>query len=438
MDMGIGYRNMSIKIKRIENMSLMKQLVLTILVALVICLVTMGIILPSILKPYYEMNVYEHLEQPAKYIEPGTNKMGEDIAFIIIMRSGAIYSSDNLEEKIPSLTAKEIIDLAKEEKGKFNSEGTNYYYLWGERKNSKNLILLSDSYIVEQEDRLLKIIVPTLVATIAITITLLFMWAQYILSKIKKLEKKTKAIITNDIVDGREFKIDDELNELNSTIEQVKIKIKQKDEYKNMMFQNLSHELKTPISVIQSYIEGVNDGVIEKNEAFKIIEEETNILSNQVKTILQINKIDYMKHSEKHKNSKVDITKVIISSIERHKLIRNDVECVLEVDDDLKDEEKMFRGTEDLWESVLDNILGNFIRYAKSSIVIKISRGEITLFNDGDKIKDNVIDKIFLPYVKGEKGQSGLGLSIVKKTVNLFGYDITANNLDNGVVFIIK
>ena len=438
MDMGIGYRNMSIKIKRIENMSLMKQLVLTILVALVICLVTMGIILPSILKPYYEMNVYEHLEQPAKYIEPGTNKMGEDIAFIIIMRSGAIYSSDNLEEKIPSLTAKEIIDLAKEEKGKFNSEGTNYYYLWGERKNSKNLILLSDSYIVEQEDRLLKIIVPTLVATIAITITLLFMWAQYILSKIKKLEKKTKAIITNDIVDGREFKIDDELNELNSTIEQVKIKIKQKDEYKNMMFQNLSHELKTPISVIQSYIEGVNDGVIEKNEAFKIIEEETNILSNQVKTILQINKIDYMKDSEKHKNSKVDITKVIISSIERHKLIRNDVECVLEVDDDLKDEEKMFRGTEDLWESILDNILGNFIRYAKSSIVIKISRGEITLFNDGDKIKDNVIDKIFLPYVKGEKGQSGLGLSIVKKTVNLFGYDITANNLDIGVVFIIK
>ena len=109
MDMGIGYRNMSIKIKRIENMSLMKQLVLTILVALVICLVTMGIILPSILKPYYEMNVYEHLEQPAKYIEPGTNKMGEDIAFIIIMRSGAIYSSDNLEKKIDVLL-KEITE----------------------------------------------------------------------------------------------------------------------------------------------------------------------------------------------------------------------------------------------------------------------------------------------------------------------------------------
>ena len=438
MDMGIGYRSMSMKIKKVENMNLTKQLVLVTLVALVICLVALGIILPSILKPYYEMNIYEHLEQPAKYIEPGTNKMGEDIAFITVMKSGAIYSSDNLGEKVPGLDAREIVKKATEEKGKFVNNKVTYYYLWGERKSSRNLILLSDSYIVEQEDRLLGIILPTLLITIATTIILLFMWSQYVVSKIKKLEKKTKAIITNDVVEGREFVIDDELNELNSTIEQVKVKLKQKDEYKNMMFQNLSHELKTPISVIQSYVEGANDGVIKKDEAIKVIEEETNILSNQVKTILQINKIDYMKDNEKHKNNKVDIAKVIIASIEKHKMIRNDVECVLEVEDDLKEKDKMFRGTEELWEAVLDNILGNFVRYAKSSIVIKVTKGEITFFNDGEKIKDSVIDKIFLPYVKGEKGQSGLGLSIVKKTVNLFGYDITANNIDNGVVFVIK
>jgi signal transduction histidine kinase len=267
------------------------------------------------------MNIYEHLEQPAKYIEPGTNKMGEDIAFITVMRSGTLYSSDNLEEKVPGLSANEIVNKATGEKGKFVNNKVTYYYLWGERKNSKNLILLSDSYIVEQEDRLLGIILPTLLITIATTIILLFMWSQYVVSKIKKLEKKTKAIITNDVVEGREFVVDDELNELNSTIEQVKIKLKQKDEYKNMMFQNLSHELKTPISVIQSYVEGANDGVIEKDEAIKVIEEETNILSNQVKTILQINKIDYMKDNEKHKNSRVDITKVIITSIEK-KIVR--------------------------------------------------------------------------------------------------------------------
>ena len=221
MVMGIGYRNLSVRIKKIENMSLTKQLVLVTLVALVICLVTMGIILPSILKPYYEINIYEHLEQPAKYIEPGTSKMGEDIAFIIKMRSGAIYISDNLQEKIPGISTNEILDKATEEKGKFSHNKTTYYYLWGERKNSKNLIILDDSYILEQEDRLLGIILPTLLITIAKTFILLFLWSQYILTKIKKLEKKTKAIITNDVVEGKEFKVDDELNELNSTIEQV-------------------------------------------------------------------------------------------------------------------------------------------------------------------------------------------------------------------------
>ncbi len=438
MDMGIGYRSMSMKIKKIENMRLSKQLVLVTLVALLICLVTMGIILPSILKPYYEMNIYEHLEQPAKYIEPGTSKMGEDIAFIIIMKSGALYSSDNLTQKVPGMTAEEIVNKAAGTKGKFENNGTAYYYLWGERKVSKNLIIMPDSYITEQEDKLLGIILPTLLITIATTIILLVLWSQYVLSKIKKLEKKTKAIITNDVVEGREFVVDDELNELNSTIEQVKLKLKQKDEYKNMMFQNLSHELKTPISVIQSYVEGVNDGVIEKDEALKVIEEETNILSNQVKTILQINKIDYMKDSEKHKNSKTDIAKVIIESIEKHKLICSEMEYILDIDDELKDNEKLFVGTEDLWESVVDNILGNFIRYAKTNITVKIAKGEITFFNDGEKIKEKVLDTIFLPYVKGEKGQSGLGLSIVKKTVNIFGYDITAVNVDNGVIFTIK
>jgi len=49
-----------------------------------------------------------------------------------------------------------------------------------------------------------------------------------------------------------------------------------------------------------------------------------------------------------------------------------------------------------------------------------------------------VLDRIFLPYVKGSKGQTGLGLSIVKKTVNVFGYDITAENTDKGVIFIIR
>lgn len=424
------------RIKKIENMSLSKQLVCVTLVALAICLIIQGIILPRFLKPFYELSIYAHLKQPSKYIEPGTGKMGDDIAFIIITKSGAVYTSDNLNKMVPDLSYKEILEFASDTKGKFEHNKSTYYYLWGERESAKNLILMDDSSIKTQEKSLLGIIFPTMIATISVTIALLVAWSQYVLGKIKKLEKKTKSLITGEKVEGREFIIDDELNELNSTIEQVGKELKEKDEYKNMMFQNLSHELKTPISVIQSYVEGVNDGVVDKEEALKIIEEETATLSNQVKTILQINKIDYMKDSKKYLDSETNLNKVILESVEKHKLMRSDIEFVISLNPDKQPNE--FVGTEDMWNSVIDNILGNFVRYANSKISICIENKTIILENDGERLKTDMLTKIFLPYVKGNKGQSGLGLSIVKKTVNIFGYDITAENTEKGVRFIIN
>lgn len=362
--------------------------------------------------------------------------MGEDIAFIIITKSGATYTSDNLNKMVPDLNCKEIIELATGTKGKFKHNNNTYYYLWGEREGARNLILMDDTGIKEQEDNLLSIIFPTMIATIAVTVALLIAWSQYVLGKIKKLEIKTKSLITEERVEGREFIIDDELNELNSTIEQVGRQLKQKEEYKNMMFQNLSHELKTPISVIQSYVEGVNDGVVDKEEALKVIGEETEALSSQVKTILQINKIDYMKDNKKYKESRTDIHKVILDSAQKHKLMRTELEFIVELNEDKQD--NIFVGTEDMWISVIDNILGNFIRYADKKISIKVEDNKIILENDGEKLEQNMLSKIFLPYVKGNKGQSGLGLSIVKKTVNIFGYDITAENTEDGVRFVIK
>ena len=428
---------MKYKIKKIENMNLSKQLVCVTLVALVICLIIMGGILPRILKPFYELSIYSYLKQPAEFIEPGTNKMGEDISFIIITKSGAVYTSDNLNKMIPDLTYSEIINKASEPQGKFAIKDKTYYYLWGQKNRANNLILMDDTSIKSQEKSLLGIILPTMISTIAITIVLLFTWSQYILKKIKKLEKKTKGLITGEKVEGKEFIIDDELNELNSTIEQVDKQLKAKDEYKNMMFQNLSHELKTPISVIQSYIEGVNDKVVEKDEALKIIEEETTNLSSQVETILKINKLDYMKDSKEYLNSKTNLDKIILETVKKHKLIRSDIEFHVELNNS-EIETYEFRGTEDMWYSVIDNILGNFVRYAKTKITIVLKDKTIALENDGEHLEQSVLDKVFLPYVKGKGGQTGLGLSIVKKIVNIFGYDITAQNIETGVRFIIK
>ena len=423
--------------KKIKNMNLSKQLIIVTLVALAISSIILGVILPSVLKPYYERSVYNYLSQPSRFIEPNTNKMGDDFAFIIITKSGATYTSNNLNKIVKDISTNDIIEKASELSGKFESNGDIYYYVWGETRNGqRNLIITDNTQIKEQENSLLSIIFPTMIATIAITILVLVTWSQYILKKIKKIDKKTKGLITGEKIEGNEFKIDDELNELSNTIDEVDRALKEKDEYKNMMFQNLSHELKTPISVIQSYVEGIEDEVVDKDEAIKIIKEETMSLSNQVKTILQINKIDYLKDSKKYENSKTEVNAIINDVVEKQKLIRPDVDFVISLDRDSK--KTTFVGTEDMWRAVFDNILGNFIRYAKKKITITVKNNEITLTNDGEKLNDDMKEKIFLPYVKGKGGQSGLGLSIVKKTVNLFGYDIKADNTRDGVEFKIK
>lgn len=423
-------------------MSLTKQLVCVTLVALVLASIILGIILPAFLKPYYENNLYSYLSQPAKFIRPETAKMGDDIAFIIITKNGAIYTSDNLNEMLPGLTAKDIIDKASKIRGKFAFNGTNYYYLWGGQSDKKisnnntNLIITDDRQIKTEAKELVGIILPTMIATVTITILLLFAWAQYVLSKIKKLQDKTKSLITGKQVEGREFIIDDELNELNTTIEEVNKELKAKEEYKNMMFQNLSHELKTPISVIQSYIEGVQDKVVDKDEAIRIIAEENETLYRQVNTILQINKIDYMKDSKKYTNSSVNLISIINNAIEKHKQIKPDLKFNVVISENK--EKIVFVGTDDMWKAVFDNIFGNFIRFAKKDINVILAKNKIILENDGEKLEQEMLNKIFLPYVKGKKSQSGLGLSLVKKTVNIFGYDIKAENIDNGVRFIIE
>ena len=63
---------------------------------------------------------------------------------------------------------------------------------------------------------------------------------------------------------------------------------------------------------------------------------------------------------------------------------------------------------------------------------------KLILYNDGDKIDKDFLEVIFTPYRKGIKGEYGLGLSIVKKTLNIIGYDINIKNEKKGVSFIIS
>jgi len=419
----------------IKNMPLQKQLVFVMVIALLIAAFSFLILIPQILKPFYEQNIYDYLKQPANYIDIENNKLSKDLAYIIKTRNGAMYVSSSINTVFGNdVNAIEILANITSTYGKFKYSGNTYYYYKTIRDGGENVVFTNDSLINTQEKSLIGIILPTMVTTTLIMMMLIFAWSNNVVYKIKRLKYKTENIVSDKYKEGEHFTIDDELNMLSKSIDATRKELKEKEEYKNYMFQNMSHELKTPISVIDSYIEGIDDGVIEYNEGLKVIKEQTVKLKEQVNTMLYFNKIDYMKEQNEFIKQKVDILKLVSSSVEKYKMQRQDVEFVIVT----KQKETEFLGIEEMWQTVIDNMLGNFVRYAKSKIAITIKKNRLEFFNDGEHIAEDVLANIFSPYTKGKKGQTGLGLSIVKRITDIFRYEITVNNIEEGVLFLIE
>ena len=125
--------------------------------------------------------------------------------------------------------------------------------------------------------------------------------------------------------------------------------------------------------------------------------------------------------------------KIIEVEVNKFKFHRKEINFVTDIDKKSK-----FYGTMEHWETIFDNLLSNFMRYANSTIKITAKQNKLIFYNDGEHINDDFLEGIFTPFRKGIKGEFGLGLSIVKKTLNIMNYDITIKNEKKGVSFIIK
>ena len=75
---------------------------------------------------------------------------------------------------------------------------------------------------------------------------------------------------------------------------------------------------------------------------------------------------------------------------------------------------------------------------ALPEIHIILKEKYLEIYNDGDHIDQETLPFLFNPYVKGVKGQFGLGLSIVSKISSMFGYQVHAVNQETGVSFIFR
>ena len=100
-------------------------------------------------------------------------------------------------------------------------------------------------------------------------------------------------------------------------IEDMRISLINQEEYRNQMYQNISHDFKTPLTVIKSYIEAVEDGVEDETTALTTIKEQTNKLEQKVHSLLYLNKLDYLKNTKNVTMEEINMTDIINTEVEK-------------------------------------------------------------------------------------------------------------------------
>ena len=418
---------------RFGKNNLSKQLQFVVGVAFLLLFISLGAILPRLLIPVAESNIYNYLREPLKIYDNDADIKIEDteIAYIYVSDNN-IATSINIKDVIKYDDINDIISKMDKEYGKLIYNHNIYYYYTIKNDNIIKIAITNNNYINRAKTSILSAIFPLLLGTFLLIGLMLVFWSTMVVKKIEKLKNKIDNIDNPDFNHKIDFIVDDEIRSLSLALEDMRLSLINQEEYRNQMYQNISHDFKTPLTVIKSYIEAVEDGVESESTALSTIKVQTNKLEQKVHSLLYLNKLDYLKNSKINSNELVDMEKIIKEEVEKFKFHRKEIKFNTYID-----EKSKYYGSVENWETILDNLLSNFMRYAKTEIKITAKQNKLILYNDGEQIDNDFLEVIFTPFRKGIKGEFGLGLSIVKKTLNIMGYDITIKNEKKGVSFII-
>lgn len=242
------------------------------------------------------------------------------------------------------------------------------------------------------------------------------------------------------------------ISKLQEANEVLKEDIKRKeaiDEMRKDFIANVSHELKTPIALIQGYAEGLNEGLCEDEESRKyyteVIMDESEKMNKMVKQLLTLSSLE-SGNSILHKENfnMTSLTEGVLSSISiliGEKNVKVDFDTSRDV---------FLYADEFKIEEVVTNYISNAIHHVNDNGTIKIDVSEdernvyFSVYNTGNQIPEKDLANVWEKFFKVDKahsrsyGGSGIGLSIVKAIIEAHGGAVKVVNKSDGVEFGFK
>ena len=221
------------------------------------------------------------------------------------------------------------------------------------------------------------------------------------------------------------------------------------DEMRKQFISDVSHELKTPIALIQGYAEGLIENVNSDEESRKfyaeVILDESNKMDEMVKRLLELMKLEYQER--KFNDTEFDLIELIKEELRRNTVVIKENNIKVEFDE--KKKIKVFADQEYI-EQVVNNYLSNAMKHAEEKngekkIIIRTENKKdkirLYVYNTGENIPKENINKIWGRFYKVDssrnrnQGGTGIGLALVKAIMNNYNNEYGVRNLENGVEF---
>ncbi len=405
-----------------------------------------------VIKPYLKDKNFVKLKQYAQDFKD------EDIAFRIFDADKNLIIASKPENTTPLLSPDSSLLRRRDGKWKLykHSMKTKMIGLIEEFENGNEKYYLELTISEDDVIKSIVIIQRNLIVFFFLCVSLLISGLADFLYKIRKSFNKLEDSVIEVANGNLDTSIDipkiNLLTELTLSIRKMVQRLKRQierltrlEEYKSIFLQDITHEIKTPITAISSAIQLLeikNSISDEDRECFNIIQFQVNAINKLVNDILCLSEIEVAKTNETNHFKKFNLNAMIKEELENFLHFEQKINFI-------QNAEVMINGNEELFATAISNLLTNAIKYSgsdKIDIILSKSNKQAEL-----KIKDYGIgiSKEHLPHIferfyrvdkarSRQKGGTGLGLAIVKNIVELHSGIITVQSeVDKGSVFII-
>lgn len=231
-----------------------------------------------------------------------------------------------------------------------------------------------------------------------------------------------------------------EIEQLKDSFNEMGRRLEESREENARFFQNVSHDLRTPLVSISGYAQGIQCGVMKDPEkAADIILSESLRMTELVESILTLSKLD--NHNIVVSRIAIQLDEFLEEQVEVAQGAAGKKKLILQI----TEEPVVVETDPSLLIRLFQNVISNCIRYANSWVWVKLeTEGEMAVIlveDDGDGFSADDLPHVFDRFYKGKEGDFGIGLSVVRSMTEYIGGTVKAGNRElplHGAVYEIR